>query len=150
MRTLLNSVVSLAWRSANGSTPTDVCHLIPSQENMVNVGNHQDYTRTTCVLLGLFQQYILTVQIESDLLCASHAMLMEVANNVKRPSQEGMYLKIMSSVLSSMQGWAEKRLLSYHNYFQSGEHVLLCEAVHWEEDVGGGRGGQAGLLQGGQ
>jgi hypothetical protein len=30
------------------------------------------------------------------------------------------------------------------------EHFLLREAVHREEDVGGGRGGQAGLLQGRQ
>lgn len=29
MRTLCNSVVSLAWRSASGTTPTDACHWVP-------------------------------------------------------------------------------------------------------------------------
>lgn len=73
-----------------------------------------------CFTWVLFQQYVLTGQIEPDLLCASHAMLLEVANDVKRPNRESAYVKIVSSVLTSMQGWAEKRLLNYHDYFQRG------------------------------
>ncbi|KAF5465885.1 hypothetical protein F2P56_015850 [Juglans regia] len=74
-----------------------------------------------CFTWVLFQQYVLTAQIEPDLLCASQAMLyLEVANDVKRPNRESAYVKILSSVLTSMQGWAEKRLLNYHDYFQRG------------------------------
>lgn len=154
MRTLLNSAVSLAWRSGNGTAPTDVCHwadgfplnihlytaLLQSifdvrDETLVldEVDELLELIKKTWSTLGitrvihnlcftwvLFQQYILTGQIEQDLLCASHAMLAEVANDVKRPGREGIYLKILSSVLSSMQGWAEKRLLNYHNYFMRG------------------------------
>lgn len=158
MRTLLNSVVSLAWRSASG-TPTDVCHWADGfplnihlytallqcifdvrDETLVldEVDELLELIKKTWSTLGitrvihnlcftwvLFQQYILTGQIEQDLLCASHAMLAEVANDVKRPGREGMYIKILSSVLSSMQGWAEKRLLNYHHYFQRGNVGLL-------------------------
>ncbi|KAI5348150.1 PREDICTED: LOW QUALITY PROTEIN uncharacterized [Prunus dulcis] len=153
MRTLCNSVVSLSWRSSNG-TPTDVCHwadgyplnihiyisLLYSifdirDETLVldEVDELLELMKKTWSTLGitrpihnvcftwvLFQQYVSTAQIEPDLLCAAHAMLAEVANNAKRPDREALYVKILSSVLCSMQGWAEKKLLSYHDYFQRG------------------------------
>ncbi|KAM0985542.1 hypothetical protein ACFX13_013022 [Malus domestica] len=153
MRTLCNSVVSLSWRSSNG-TPTDVCHwadgyplnihlyvaLLQSvfdirDETLVldEVDELLELMKKTWSTLGitrpihnvcftwvLFQQYVQTAQIEPDLLCAAHAMLAEVANNAKRPDREALYVKILSSVLSSMQGWAEKKLLRYHDYFQRG------------------------------
>lgn len=73
-----------------------------------------------CFTWALFQQYVVTAQLEPDLLCAAHAMLAEVANDAKKPDREAVYVKLLSSVLSSMQGWAEKRLLHYHDYFQRG------------------------------
>ncbi|XP_061371013.1 protein unc-13 homolog [Gastrolobium bilobum] len=152
MRTLCNSVVSLSWRSHNG-TPTDVCHwadgfpfnihlytsLLQSifdirDDTLVldEVDELLELIKKTWSTLGitlpihnvcftwvLFHQYIATGQIEPDLLCASHAMLYEVANDAKK-EKESLYVKILSSVLSSMQGWAEKRLLNYHDYFQRG------------------------------
>ncbi|KAJ7954672.1 DUF810 domain-containing protein [Quillaja saponaria] len=154
MRTLCNAVVSLTWRSTNG-TPTDVCHwadgfplnihlyvaLLQSifdirDETLVldEVDELLELMKKTWSTLGitrpihnvcftwvLFQQYIATAQIESDLLCAAHAMLTEVANDARKPDREAIYVKILSSVLGSInQGWAEKRLLNYHDYFQRG------------------------------
>ncbi|KAE9612105.1 hypothetical protein Lal_00022264 [Lupinus albus] len=152
MRTLCNSVVSLSWRSSNG-TPTDVCHwadgfpfnmhlytfLLQSifdirDDTLVldEVDELFELMQKTWSTLGitlpihnvcftwvLFHQYIVTGQVEPDLLCASHAMLNEVANDAKK-EKDSLYIKILSSVLSSMQGWAEKRLLNYHEYFQRG------------------------------
>ncbi|CAI8603034.1 unnamed protein product [Vicia faba] len=161
MRTLCNSVVSLSWRSDNG-TPTDVCHwadgfpfnihlytsLLHSifdirDETLVldEVDELLELIKKTWSTLGitlpihnicftwvLFQQYIATGQIEPDLLSASYVMLNEVANDAKR-EKESLYVKILSSVLISMQSWAEKRLLNYHEYFQRGntaqiEHIV--------------------------
>ncbi|CAK9318780.1 unnamed protein product [Citrullus colocynthis] len=153
MRTLCNSVVSLSWRSANG-TPTDVCHwadgfplnihiyvallqaifdvrdetLVLDEvdellELMKKTWSTLGITRpvhNVCFTWALFQQYVVTAQLEPDLLCAAHAMLAEVANDAKKPDREAVYVKLLSSVLSSMQGWAEKRLLHYHDYFQRG------------------------------
>ncbi|KAH7522041.1 hypothetical protein FEM48_Zijuj07G0095800 [Ziziphus jujuba var. spinosa] len=153
MRTLCNSVVSLSWRSPNG-TPTDVCHwadgfpinihlyvaLLQSifdvrDETLVldEVDELLELMKKTWSTLGitrpihnvcftwvLFQQYVATSLIEPDLLCAAHAMLTEVANDAKKPDREALYVKILSSVLSSMQGWAEKKLLNYHDYFLRG------------------------------
>ncbi|KAJ7979814.1 DUF810 domain-containing protein [Quillaja saponaria] len=153
MRALCNAVVSLSWRSSNG-TPTDVCHwadgfplnihlyvaLLQSifdvrDETLVldEVDELLELMKKTWSTLGisrqihnvcftwvLFQQYITTAQIEADLLCAAYAMLSEVANDARKTDREAIYVKILSSVLTSMQRWAEKRLLNYHDYFQRG------------------------------
>ena len=72
-----------------------------------------------CFTWVLFQQYVATGQIEPDLLCATHTMLSEVAIDAKR-ERESFYVKLLTSVLSSIQGWAEKRLIDYHEHFQRG------------------------------
>ncbi|KAJ4874017.1 hypothetical protein Rs2_44204 [Raphanus sativus] len=78
-----------------------------------------------CFTWVLFHQYIVTSQMEPDLLGASHAMLAEVANDAKKSDREALYVKLLTSTLASMQGWTEKRLLSYHEYFQRGNVGLI-------------------------
>ncbi|XP_020225841.1 protein unc-13 homolog [Cajanus cajan] len=152
LRTLSNSVVSLAWRSSNG-TPTDVCHwadgfplnihlytsllqaIFDNRDDTLvldEVDELLELIKKTWSILGitraihnlcftwvLFQQYVATGQIEPDLLCASHVMLTEVANDARR-ERDSFYVKLLTSVLSSMQGWAERRLVDYHEHFQRG------------------------------
>ncbi|KAL5194370.1 Protein unc-13 [Glycine soja] len=152
LRTLSNSVVSLAWRSSNG-TPTDVCHwadgfplnihlytsllqaIFDNRDDTLvldEVDELLELMKKTWSVLGitrpihnvcftwvLFQQYVATGQIEPDLLCATHTMLSEVAIDAKR-ERESFYVKLLTSVLSSIQGWAEKRLIDYHEHFQRG------------------------------
>lgn len=48
---------------------------------------------------------------------ATLAMLTEVANDAKRTEREPGYAKVLSTTLASMQTWAEKRLLDYHDNF---------------------------------
>ncbi|CAL0328427.1 unnamed protein product [Lupinus luteus] len=152
MRTLCNSVVSLSWRSNNG-TPTDVCHWADGYPLNIHlyaallqaIFDFRDETlvldevdellelikktwstlgitrpiHNVCLTWVLFQQFIATRQVENDLLCASYAMLNEVANDAKR-EKESFYVKLWTSVLSSMQGWSEKRLFNYHYHFHRG------------------------------
>ncbi|KAL5066965.1 hypothetical protein RYX36_017852 [Vicia faba] len=152
MRTLCNSVVSLAWRGPNG-TPSDFCHWADGfpvnihfynsllqavfdirDETLVldEVDELLELIKKTWSILGitksihnvcfswvLFQQYVATGQVEPDLLCASHVMLSEVANDAKK-EKESLYLKLLTSVLTSMQSWGEKRLLDYHEFFPRG------------------------------
>lgn len=152
MRTLCNSVVSLAWRGPNG-TPTDFCHWADGfplnihfynsllqavfdirDETLVldEVDELLELIKKTWSILGitrsihnvcfswvLFQQYVVTGQVESDLLCASHVMLSEVANDAKK-EKESSYLKLLTTVLTSMQSWGEKRMLNYHEFFPRG------------------------------
>lgn len=47
-------------------------------------------------------------------------MLTELANDAKKPDREAMYVRMLSAMLAAMQGWAERRLLNYHDYFHRG------------------------------
>ncbi|KAK8648158.1 hypothetical protein V6N13_128919 [Hibiscus sabdariffa] len=70
-----------------------------------------------CLAWVFFQQYVVTNQMEPDLLCAAYSMLVEVAVDAKKPDREASYVKLLTSMLISMQKWAERRLLHYHEYF---------------------------------
>ncbi|GAB2294352.1 hypothetical protein Dimus_028560 [Dionaea muscipula] len=70
-----------------------------------------------CFTWVLFHQYVVTGQVEPDLLCASLVMLTEVANDnskIRGSDREIVYVKTLASALSSIIGWSEKRLLDYH------------------------------------
>ncbi|KAJ4839865.1 hypothetical protein Tsubulata_003170 [Turnera subulata] len=71
-----------------------------------------------CFLWVLFHHYVATGQIEDDLLFAADNLLMEVEKDAKA-SKDPEYSKILSSTLSTILGWAEKRLLAYHDNFNS-------------------------------
>lgn len=70
-----------------------------------------------CFSWVLFQQYVLTGQVEPDLLGASFAMLTEVASDAKKVDRDVVYVKMLGCVLASMKKWCEKRLLDYHGTF---------------------------------
>ncbi|GAU26821.1 hypothetical protein TSUD_289260 [Trifolium subterraneum] len=78
-----------------------------------------------CFTWVLFQQFVATGQREPDLIIASHAMLNEVANDAKK-EKDSFYVKMLTSVLGSLQGWADKKMLNYHLYFQ-GESIKQIE-----------------------
>ncbi|KAJ4972956.1 hypothetical protein NE237_006130 [Protea cynaroides] len=57
---------------------------------------------SVCFTWILFQQYVAAAQAEPDLLTASPTMMAEVANDAKKANRDPVYLKILSSVLTSM------------------------------------------------
>ncbi|KAI7987285.1 hypothetical protein LOK49_LG13G02379 [Camellia lanceoleosa] len=72
-----------------------------------------------CLSWVLFNSFVVTGQVENDLLYAADSQLAEVAKDAKT-TKDPAYSKILSSTLSSMLGWAEQRLLAYHDTFDSG------------------------------
>ncbi|KAF9681103.1 hypothetical protein SADUNF_Sadunf06G0190700 [Salix dunnii] len=72
-----------------------------------------------CFTWVLFHRFVATGQTETDLLDAADGQLAEVARDAKT-TKDPQYSKILSSTLSSILGWAEKRLLAYHDTFDSG------------------------------
>ncbi|KAL3626454.1 hypothetical protein CASFOL_030003 [Castilleja foliolosa] len=82
-----------------------------------------------CFAWVLFAQYVVTGQVELDLLGAASNMLCEVANDAKKGDREPIYVKMLGCVLTAMKRWCEKRLLDYHRHFDRGnvgvmEHIL--------------------------
>ncbi|XP_059277564.1 protein unc-13 homolog [Lycium ferocissimum] len=72
-----------------------------------------------CFSWVLFNRYVATGQIENDLLDAADSQLAEVAKDAKT-TKDPAYAKILNSTLTAMLGWAEKRLLAYHDTFDAG------------------------------
>ncbi|KAK3210647.1 hypothetical protein Dsin_015353 [Dipteronia sinensis] len=81
-----------------------------------------------CFLWILFHRYVATGQVESDLLFAANNLIVEVEKDAKA-TKDADYSKIASSILSIILGWAEKRLLSYHDIFDSDSTDLMQSVV---------------------
>ncbi|CAL1386381.1 unnamed protein product [Linum trigynum] len=71
-----------------------------------------------CFTWVLFHRFVATGQVEADLLDAADGQLLEVAKDAKT-TKDVEYSKVLSSTLTAIMGWAEKRLLAYHDTFDS-------------------------------
>lgn len=80
-----------------------------------------------CFTWVLFHHFVATGQAEMDLLYAADSQLAEVAKDAKT-TKDLEYAKILSSTLTSILGWAEKRLLAYHDTFDSG-NIETMQAI---------------------
>ncbi|KAL5558666.1 hypothetical protein UlMin_034877 [Ulmus minor] len=72
-----------------------------------------------CFTWVLFHRFVATGQVEMGLLYAADSQLTEVAKDAKT-TKDQEFSKVLSSTLTSIMGWAEKRLLAYHETFDSG------------------------------
>ncbi|XP_061369584.1 protein unc-13 homolog isoform X2 [Gastrolobium bilobum] len=80
-----------------------------------------------CFTWVLFHRFVATGQMDLDLLSAADGQLAEVAKDAKT-TKDPEYSKILSSTLTSILGWAEKRLLAYHETFDRG-NVETMEGI---------------------
>ncbi|KAK2405539.1 protein unc-13 protein [Trifolium repens] len=80
-----------------------------------------------CFTWVLFHRYVVTREVESDLLFASCNLLGEVEKDTEA-MKNPFYSKTLSSTLSLMLGWAEKRLLAYHDTFHN-DNIESMESV---------------------
>lgn len=69
-----------------------------------------------CFLWVLFQRYVITGQVDTDLLLAADNQLTEVVKDAKT-MKDPIYSTMLSSTLSSIMSWTEQRLLAYHDTF---------------------------------
>ncbi|CAL9122000.1 unnamed protein product [Musa textilis] len=71
-----------------------------------------------CFAWVLFHCFVTTGEADIDLLFAADNQMAEVAKDAKA-TKDPDYSKILSSTLSSILGWTEKRLLTYHDTFSA-------------------------------
>ncbi|XP_062200089.1 protein unc-13 homolog [Phragmites australis] len=71
-----------------------------------------------CFTWALFNHFVMSGQVDIELLSAVENQLSEVANDAKT-TKDPNYCKVLSSTLSSIMGWTEKRLLAYHETFNT-------------------------------
>ncbi|KAI3826680.1 hypothetical protein L1987_00732 [Smallanthus sonchifolius] len=82
-----------------------------------------------CFTWVLFQQYVMTGQVENDLLRASLTMLTKVANDAKKVARDPIYTNMLSAMLNSIIRWSETRLLDYHESFNKGTVDLMANIL---------------------
>nr|CAB3499415.1 unnamed protein product [Digitaria exilis] len=84
-----------------------------------------------CLAWVLFQQYVITGQVEPDLAAAALAVLVDVAADARQQesSRDPLYVKVLLSALGGMQEWFEKRLLDYHEGYEKGVGGAATEGV---------------------
>ncbi|CAN6304901.1 unnamed protein product [Urochloa humidicola] len=73
-----------------------------------------------CFAWVLFQQYVITGQVEPDLAAAALAALVDVAADARQAGRDPVYAKVLLSALGGMREWSEKRLLDYHDTYEKG------------------------------
>lgn len=86
-----------------------------------------DMLHNICFSWVLFHRYVATGQVEYDLLFASSNILAEVEKDVE-DRKDPLYVKTLSSALSLISSWAEKRLLAYHDTFNN-DNIESMESV---------------------
>lgn len=86
-----------------------------------------------CFAWVLLKQFVVTGQIEQDFLRATQVVLTEIVNEKKKcggnEQKDPIYDKMMSSLLISIQGWVEKKMLDYHERFGMVNGLKLMENV---------------------
>lgn len=102
----------------------EVLELI--KKTWVSLGINQAF-HNLCFSWVLFHRYITTNQVENDLLFAVDSLLMEIEKDAKE-RKDPIYSKMLSSTVSLILDWAEKRLSNYRNSFHSG-NIDLMEIV---------------------
>ncbi|WOL11100.1 hypothetical protein Cni_G19861 [Canna indica] len=81
-----------------------------------------------CFTWVLFHRFIMTGQVDIDLLLEADNHMADVAKDAKA-TKDPEYSKILSSTLSSILSWAEKRLLAYHDTFNASNIEFMQSIV---------------------
>ncbi|CAN1161901.1 Protein unc-13 homolog [Linum perenne] len=120
----------------------EACFDVHDDTSMIEeVDELMEYIKKTWTILGinqvlhnlcftwvLFHRFVATGQTDTDLLDAADGQLLEVAKDAKS-TKDADYSKVLSSTLTAIMGWAEKRLLAYHETFHSGNSETMQSIV---------------------
>ncbi|KAH7415859.1 hypothetical protein KP509_14G063400 [Ceratopteris richardii] len=87
------------------------------------LGFHQAL-HNVCFMWALFRQFASTGQQDLDLLRATETQMVQVTADAKG-NKDPQYVMVLSSVLTSIQSWAENRLFAYHDTFPDGAKGLM-------------------------
>ncbi|KAL1804856.1 hypothetical protein ACET3Z_027924 [Daucus carota] len=102
----------------------EVLELI--KKTWVILGINQTF-HNLCFSWVFFHHYVATGQVENDLLFAANNLLLDVEKDA-RVTKDPVYSKTLSSTMTTILNWAEKKLLLYQNNFFRG-NIDVMESV---------------------
>ncbi|KAG0495052.1 hypothetical protein HPP92_006046 [Vanilla planifolia] len=124
---LYNMLLEACFDSEEGSILDEIDEIMELiKKTWVVLGINQ-MLHNLCFMWILFNRFVATGQVDIDLLLAADNQLMEVAKDAKT-TKDAAFTKILSSVLSTVMGWAEKRLLTYHDTF-SADNIEYMQCI---------------------
>ncbi|KAG5087475.1 Protein unc-13 [Glycine soja] len=123
-QTLLEACFDLHAESSVIEEVDEVLELIKKTWVMLGIN---EMLHNICFAWILFHRYVVTGQVENDLLFASSNLLAEVGKDTGG-SKDPIYSKILRNTLSLILSWAEKGLLAYHHTFHNG-NIESMESV---------------------
>ncbi|XP_051127596.1 protein unc-13 homolog [Andrographis paniculata] len=123
--TLLRSVFDLKDDTLVLDEVDELLELIRKTWSMLGINRS---IHNLCFAWVLFKQYVVTGQVEFDLLGASLIMLSDVGYDARKAERGTIYTKMLVRLLSAMKRWGEKRLLDYHEHFDRAT-VGLMESI---------------------
>ncbi|TVU06270.1 hypothetical protein EJB05_49473, partial [Eragrostis curvula] len=81
-----------------------------------------------CFTWALFNHFVISGQADKELLSATQNLLVQVINDAKI-TEDPDYCDVLSSTLSLIMGWTEKRLLAYHETFSTSNIHSMADMV---------------------
>ncbi|KAM3229310.1 hypothetical protein ACQJBY_060283 [Aegilops geniculata] len=155
MQELCSAVKSLAGRSLGGSSDechwadgfpfnlhiyqmlVEACFDSENGTVVDEIDEVMGLLKKTCVILGinqmlhnlcftwaLFNHFVTSDQVDIELLSAAENQLNVVVKDAKN-AEDPDYCDVLISILSSITGWTEKRLLAYHETFNASNIVSM-------------------------
>ncbi|XP_062186069.1 protein unc-13 homolog [Phragmites australis] len=109
----------------------EVDELLKLIKKTWNVLGLNKMIHNVCFTWLLFEKYVVTGQIEPDLLSATLAMLEQIRGDAEKQADllEPGYLRILAVTLASMHSWAEDKLLDYHEAFGAQDSMGAMDNV---------------------
>lgn len=138
-QTLLEACFDIHAETSVIEEVDEVLELIKKTWAMLGIN---EMLHNICFSWVLFHRYVVTGEVEIDLVFASSNLLEEVEKDTDA-TKDPLNSKTLSSILSLMLSWAEKRLLAYHDTFHDGnieamESIISLAALSatiLEEDI---------------
>jgi len=78
-----------------------------------------------CFMWVFFRQFVDTGQGRLGLLTACETQMIEVAKDAKARTLQPEHVELLSTTLSAIQSWVERRLLAYHDSFPGGAEGVM-------------------------
>uniref|UniRef100_A0A452XFT3 MHD1 domain-containing protein n=1 Tax=Aegilops tauschii subsp. strangulata TaxID=200361 RepID=A0A452XFT3_AEGTS len=117
-------LVEACFDSENGTVVDEIDEVMGLlKKTWVILGINQ-MLHNLCFTWALFNHFVTSDQVDIELLSAAENQLNVVVKDAKN-AEDPDYCDVLISILSSITGWTEKRLLAYHETFNASNIVSM-------------------------